>query len=51
MGSGVRISPDGGQYEGQFYNSQANGQGEMRTRDGSSYKGLWRNDIFFPNLY
>ena len=41
---GIQKWPDETKYEGEWYNNQANGKGQLWCPNGDTYEGDWRND-------
>lgn len=42
---GAYFYPDGTVYKGEWLNGKKHGKGELITRDGFIYHGIWNNDI------
>lgn len=44
QGWGHQVWPDGGKYEGEWFDNRANGKGKFWHADGDVYEGNWRDD-------
>lgn len=49
-GLGSYHYPDGAVYKGEWLNNKKHGKGELITKEGIIFRGIWNNDIMEANI-